>query len=306
MSTTTPDSDTPFTRRQDLLEALLMGHGDAICALDLDDRILFVNLAAAELLGGTVEELVGRSQQEVFGSRVYAEAQKQLDERLQGRSSSYELGMYDARGRERTLLVTGNPLRHPDGRIVGSFGVLTDITERKAREQALETRRLLDQAVSDSVRALVSPGGFREALDQALGVLGILLNAGCVRVYMRQEGAQWSCTHEWPPLPPERSVRGRDFPLERYAWWAGRLAEDSVLYVRGLEDLPGEAVAERETMVALDIHSLLAIPLSQGGQLLGFVSLENPDPYGDVLQGDLGSLMVFGDVLAAFLAYGAM
>jgi PAS domain S-box-containing protein len=306
MTPTPADQATPFASRQELLEALLMGHGDSICALDLDDRILFVNQAAAELLGGTVEELVGRSQQEVFGSRVYAETQKQMDERMQGRSSSYELGMFDARGRERTLLVTGNPLRAADGRIVGSFGVLTDITERKAREQALETRRLLDQAVSDSVRALVSPGGIREALDQALGGLGILLNASCARVYIRQAGADWSCSHEWPPLPPEQSVCGRSFPLERYPWWAGKLDEDAVLYVRGMEDLPRQASEERDTMAKLGIHSLLAIPLHQGGQLLGFVSLENPDPYGDLLQGDLGSLLVFGDVLAAFLAYGAM
>jgi hypothetical protein len=46
-------------------------------------------------------------------------------------------------------LVTSNPLRNRQGGIVGSFGVLKDITERKAREQALETRLLLDQAVSD-------------------------------------------------------------------------------------------------------------------------------------------------------------
>ncbi|MFA7330075.1 MAG: PAS domain S-box protein [Candidatus Delongbacteria bacterium] len=294
---------TPFTDRQELLESLLMGHGDAICALDLDDRILFVNHAAAELLGGSVDDLVGRFQQEVFGDRVYAETQKQLDERLQGRSSTYELGMYDVQGRERTLLVTGNPLRNRQGGIVGSFGVLKDITERKAREQALETRLLLDQAVSDSVRALVRPGRFAEALGVALGGLGILLNADCVRVYLMDPArAELCCTQEWPPLRGERSVLGRPFPAERYPWWLLALRSGEILYVKEMDKLPVAAVKERETMEKLGIRSLLAIPLLQNDVLLGFVSLENPDPFGEVLSGDLGSLLVFGDVLAASLA----
>lgn len=298
-----PDGHTgPFAQRQELLEALLMDHSDAICALDLDDRILFVNQAAADLLGGTVDSLTGRFQQEVFGDRVYAETQKQLDERLQGRGSTYELGMYDAQGRERTLLVTGNPLRDRGGRIVGSFGVLKDITERKAREQALETRLLLDQAVSDSVRLLVQAPHPEEALPHSLGALGILLNAERVRLYeVCEQGAELACTQQWPPAKAGELPGG--FPLHRYGWWLEELRRGEVRYFHEGNPLPGEAERERRTMEELGIHSLVVLPLLLGETLLGFVTFENPEPFGHLVDGDLDILRVYGDVLAATLAH---
>ncbi len=137
----------------------------------------------------------------------------------------------------------------------------------------------------------------------ALGGLGILLNADCVRVYQLNPARhELSCTQEWPPLRGERSVLGRPFSAGHYQWWMSSLRSGEILYIKQLSDVPATATEERETMEALAIRSLLAIPLLQNGVLLGFVSLENPDPFGEVLSGDLGSLLVFGDVLAAALA----
>lgn len=280
---------------------MLLDQADANCALDLDDRIIFANEAAAKLLGYPLDVLIGMEQEKAFGGKVYSETQKQLDDRMSGRSSTYELGMRDPLGNEKTLLVTGNPLLDENGKVVGSFGVLKDITERKAREQSLETRLLLEQAISSATRSFVNTEDFAESLDQVLSAISLLLNASSAKLFELKETG-FACTHQWSLLPARDSVSGRTLPINNYSWWHVVLSNHHPIYLRSLDELPDSAAAERRTLETMQIESVLALPISYAGTLKGFLFFENLSPFGRLTDDELSIFEVFSEVLAVTMA----
>jgi len=124
-------------RALQLLDAVADNAGEAIFAKDLEGRYLFVNRIACERSGSTREQLIGRSDAEIFPAEVAAEYI--ADDRLtleRGVPMTSEQTMPTPAGL-RHLAVTKAPLRDADGRIVGLVGVASDLTEVRRGEQAL-------------------------------------------------------------------------------------------------------------------------------------------------------------------------
>jgi PAS domain S-box-containing protein len=111
---------------------------EGLMAVDRNDVIHFVNPKVCELLGYAAEEIVGRS---VATFLADAESRARLEEksrlRSEGVSDSYELAMLTRSGRVVHVLVSGTPVTDETGEVVGSMGVLTDITERKRAEEKI-------------------------------------------------------------------------------------------------------------------------------------------------------------------------
>lgn len=101
-------------------------------------RYLFVNEAFVALAGRRREELVGKTFQEVFPpawTEQIEAAERNRGDQVQG-SWSYELAFSDDEGRSRYGLVARKPHRDEAGRLRGNLGVIVDLSELKAREEA--------------------------------------------------------------------------------------------------------------------------------------------------------------------------
>jgi hypothetical protein len=139
---------TDITERKRAEEALIASEAkyrnlvtvmkEGLMAVDRNDVIHFVNPKVCELLGYAAEEIVGRS---VATFLADAESRARLEEksrlRSEGVSDSYELAMLTRSGRVVHVLVSGTPVTDETGEVVGSMGVLTDITERKRAEEKI-------------------------------------------------------------------------------------------------------------------------------------------------------------------------
>ena len=111
---------------------------EGLMAVDRNDVIHFVNPKVCELLGYTAEEIVGRAVATFLAdpeSRATLEEKTRL--RSSGVSDSYELALLTRSGRTVHVLVSGTPVVDETGAVVGSMGVLTDITERKRAEEKI-------------------------------------------------------------------------------------------------------------------------------------------------------------------------
>ncbi|MBK1722568.1 PAS domain S-box protein [Thiocystis violacea] len=126
-----------------LLDAIVDGSTDAIYAKDREGRYILFNQAAAELVGVSVEQVMGHDESAFFEPDA-VKAIKATDlEVLKGNSlTSFTEHLKTLRG-ERTFLTSKGPLRDGQGRAIGVFGVSRDITEidRVNRALADETRR---------------------------------------------------------------------------------------------------------------------------------------------------------------------
>jgi PAS domain S-box-containing protein len=134
-----------------MLVAIADASADAIYAKDEEGRYLLLSKAAARIVGKSAQEVVGKDDRAIFPA---GQAQHLMDAdrriRQTGMTEVREEMLNTADG-ERIFLTIKGPLRNPDGRIFGSYGISHDITERKHAEALLHEsqvrlRLLVDHA----------------------------------------------------------------------------------------------------------------------------------------------------------------
>lgn len=137
---------TSLLRYRELLENLPAGVG----ITDLNDKLVYANPAYSKLMGYEADELVGMS---VLDFVVPEEHEKILSEteiRKSGDSSLYEMNIIRKDGTRRLIRISAVPDRDDTGKIIGTIGLLTDISESKRAEEALKAseermRKLIEQ-----------------------------------------------------------------------------------------------------------------------------------------------------------------
>ena len=124
-------------RSLDLLAAISDHSEDAIFAKDLDGRYILFNRAASGFVGKSAADILGRDDLALFPAEQ-AKMLMDIGRRViaSGRTETNEEALDTAQG-PRIFLATKGPLRTPDGRVVGIFGISRDITERKRAEISL-------------------------------------------------------------------------------------------------------------------------------------------------------------------------
>lgn len=117
-------------------ESILNSAGEGIYGLDLQGRTTFVNPAAAKITGWKVEELVGKSECEVF-HRLSAGASSPNPGANAG-SADYQL-FYRRDGSSFPAEYVRTPIKEKD-KEVGAVVIFKDVTERKRAEEALNRK----------------------------------------------------------------------------------------------------------------------------------------------------------------------
>jgi diguanylate cyclase (GGDEF)-like protein/PAS domain S-box-containing protein len=149
--------------------ALVEAVRDIVFVIDRDDRVAFVNDAAAALVHSSTADLVGRRRTDLFPadeewSRHQAESLRTVLDT--GEPLYIE---YPARfpGGVRWQASSLAPLRDAEGRISGVLGIGRDITERKMAEQR-RLGELEHLALADSLTGLLNRRGFGLLAPQAV------------------------------------------------------------------------------------------------------------------------------------------
>ncbi len=117
---------------------LLTDMSEGIGIADLDERLIFVNLAFAEMLGYEQDELIGISILDLVDPEEIQTIVKQTILRKEGISSNYTHSFIRKDGEKRSVRVSVVPSRNNEGIVDGSVAIVTDITERLQAEAALK------------------------------------------------------------------------------------------------------------------------------------------------------------------------
>jgi PAS domain S-box-containing protein len=127
-----------------LLQSIIEGTSEAVYLKDSQGRYLLMNSAGARLLGYTPQEIVGKTDREVFPARE-AEAVMNSDREVMesGQMLTSEDVLTSA-GTPRIYLTTKNPYRDPQGQVIGVLGISLDITERRRMEQRLQKAQRME------------------------------------------------------------------------------------------------------------------------------------------------------------------
>jgi PAS domain S-box-containing protein len=116
---------------------------EGMWVIDPQGLTTFVNRRMAEMLGYQAAEMIGRALPIFMFEEDVAASDRNLAQRREGISGQHDFRFRRKDGSELWTIVTGNPVTDEEGRVVSVLGMITDITERRRREQAqLQSQKL--------------------------------------------------------------------------------------------------------------------------------------------------------------------
>ena len=242
-----------------------------------DDRgvITYVNQRMAELLGYQNGVMLGRPVYDFFDATARANAQRTLGRPQPGAESrDYRFRKQD--GTEVWGLVSASPISGRDGAVVGTVGMVTDITERKRTEERLRRSAERLAMLHDMDQAIVAARSPAEIGRAALGRVRRMVPCHrCSIVLFDFQRGQAQLIAGFAAGAP---IPASTLPLDQLS--AGEVLRRGVMRsiddLAAAESLPPLLASLREE----GMRSVLTVPLLVDAEAIGEVNLASSAPNG--------------------------
>ncbi len=124
----------------DLLSIVVDNTEDAMYAQDEDGRYLLFNRAACRFMGKSIPQVLGNTDRALFPVEQ-ADRLTRINRRIMttGQPETFE-GLFDTVAGQRYFIVAKRPLRDHKDKIIGTFGIARDNTDRKQALEELQSR----------------------------------------------------------------------------------------------------------------------------------------------------------------------
>ena len=134
---------------------------EGIWEIDADGNTTFANRPMAEMLGYTIEEMLGRPMYDFMDDDARREAERNLERRRRNVAEQHDFRLRRKDGSDLWTIMSTNPIVDREGRFTGALGMVIDITQRKATELALAASESRYRTLFESNLA----GVYRTTLD---------------------------------------------------------------------------------------------------------------------------------------------
>jgi PAS domain S-box-containing protein len=128
-------------RREQDYRNLVDSLPDGITIAALDEKLILVNKAFADMLGYRLDELIGKTVLDLTDPKELDVVLAQTGQRRRGESSVYELKMLHKDGHTCIVRVSAIPARDESGSITGTITGCTDVTAYRQLEAQLQQQK---------------------------------------------------------------------------------------------------------------------------------------------------------------------
>ncbi len=151
-------SDDRLARREAEFEAIFNSISDVVVFVDDRRRVRMVNSALEPVFGYTEEELQGKETRTLYANPGDFEEQGKIryNVRVQKQPQIYQMQYLRKDGSTFPGETLGTTVRDSQGNVLGYVGIIRDITERVATENALKENENFLQIVLDAIQDGIS------------------------------------------------------------------------------------------------------------------------------------------------------
>ncbi|MGD9397207.1 MAG: PAS domain S-box protein [Candidatus Thorarchaeota archaeon] len=119
-------------------QALVDSMNDGFGVINKEGTFTYVNSHFARMIDYSMEEIVGKSLLDFVNEDNKKIVRENIRQRMRGESTQYEIEWTRRDGGQVPTIVSGAPMFDDDGNHLGSFAVITNISELRASQAALE------------------------------------------------------------------------------------------------------------------------------------------------------------------------
>ncbi len=154
--------------------------------------------------------------------------------------------------------------------------VVFDITEEEKRKHDLERRLHMEHFIVSCIIEMHKNKKFEESFKSLMNMVGNFLEADRIYVF-NYNGITMSNTHEWcrDNVKPEKdSLQNLDVHIiDR---WLPHFNEGRCVIVEDVKMIKDTSPEEYNILKRQEIKRLVAAPLENSGELIGFIGIDNP------------------------------
>ena len=288
-------------------EHLALDSHAIVSAADAQGNIISVNDRFCEISGYTRDELLGQNHRIVKSGWHSPDFYRDLWKTI-GRGMVWQGEICNRRkdGSLYWVWSTITPFLNEDGRPYQYVSIRTDITALKEEEARQRSEARMKALVAEAAADLMAAptDGVDAAIESVLGRVGEQM--GVHRVYLFErlaDGLHMNNSHEWCATGAEpQKAQLQHLPLSMTPWWWSQILNDQAVSVSDVENLPAEAVREREVFAALGVRALCGFPISYSGQTQGFLGVDQVDAPRDWQASDVHMLGLLASLISSALA----
>lgn len=243
--------------------------------VDLNENILFVNPAFSNIMGYPESELIGSNLKKYILKEDWSKIENETKKRAKGDSNIYQVRIRRKDQQERVISVSSVPWKNNNNKIVGTIGMIMDITDRVKSLEDLKKRFEYEKIVFEITSRFINSKDFDNKINLSLADFGKLANAERVQFVNFQSG-DFSIEKEWYKegyKPKENEFKS--ISLDNLPWGYELLSNKNIIVIDDINTLPPEAIAERKIFEETDVKSYLGFPIFIGTDLIGMLGIVN-------------------------------
>jgi PAS domain S-box-containing protein len=260
---------------KEFLDSIINALDDPVFVKDEKRRWVVVNDSTCDMLGLPREDLIGRTDEEVFPESQANLLGRADDEALDRDVAVITDDVVDLRGQQRTIATKRSVFTdRSTGRHYIASSV-RDMTDVKRYERALEDRLNFESLVSRISTDLINlpVSDIDAVIDDGLQEIGEFFGADRVVIRLMSGKEDMPAkVYAWSAEGAAGALVRDDFEAA-FPNLALELRKDREVVFESIEDVPADWRPERDHMAGIGIESGIVVPLSVGGAFLGSISV---------------------------------
>lgn len=263
-----------------LLLTLFDTISDILIFKNTEGRYLGCNLACAEFMGLPKEDIIGKTNYDLFPKDVADKLQEYDNKVFETKKTvCTEMLVSHSNGQHILFEILKTPLFKDNGEFIGILCINRDITERKQSEHELLLKDKLLSIIAKAINELVKNLNFDEAIVNAFGIIGSVINVNRIVLFenkfdAEKKEAYTGLKYEWYSDPiysikdsaQIKKISSSDFPDITKAF----------MHKESLVGNAGDMESNfKELLEAFSVHSIMVFPIYIEDYFWGLIGFDD-------------------------------